>query len=138
MENGEEGEREEVRLLFATNSFMNFIVSHLIKGLALRTFFGLMVAYLVVALNKQVQETMNYYKMFSMNAWGDAHAMRNKGRLMPIPLNNALGCLPSLYPLWYYRAWQPLCPQGGTRWGGKIVGVCEGMKPGTSSSSPFA
>ena len=52
-----------------------------IKGMALGTFFDSMMAYLAVALSKQAQKTINYYEIFRMNVWGDAHSMRNKGRL---------------------------------------------------------
>ena len=40
-------------------------------------FFGSMVAYLAVALNKQAQKTMDYYQMFRMNTRGDVHSTRN-------------------------------------------------------------
>ena len=36
---------------------------------------------LAVTLNKQAQKTMDYYKMFRMNAQGDVHSTRNKDRL---------------------------------------------------------
>ena len=60
---------------FAMRFFLNSIVflAFFIKWLALGTFFGSMVAYLAIALNKQSQKTMAYYKMFQMNARGDAH-----------------------------------------------------------------
>ena len=61
---------------FGTSSFLNSIVflAFLIKGLALRTFFGPMVAYLAFKLKKQAQKTMDYYEMFRMNAQDEAHS----------------------------------------------------------------
>ena len=75
---------------FAMSSFMNSIMflAFFTKGLALGTFFGPMVAYLAVTLNKQAQKTMDYYKMFWMNMRGDAHSTRNKGRLS----HERMGC----------------------------------------------
>ena len=68
----------------------DFIVflAFFIKGLALGTFFGPMVAYLAVVVNKQAQKTMDFYEMFPMNVQDDAHSMRNKGRLS----HECLGC----------------------------------------------
>ena len=64
---------------FATSSFLNSIVFLIffIKGLAHETVS--MVAYLAVALNKQAQKALDYYKMFRINAQGDTHSTRNKG-----------------------------------------------------------
>ena len=39
--------------------------------------------------SSRTQETMDYYEMFRMNADGDAHSMRNKGRLS----HECMGCL---------------------------------------------
>ena len=75
---------------FAMSSFLNSIMflTFSIKGLAFGIFFGSMVAYLAVALNKQAQKTMDYCEMFCMNTQGDAHSMRNKSRLS----HERMGC----------------------------------------------
>ena len=74
---------------FATSSFV--FLAFFIKGLALGTFFGPMMAYLAVTLNKEAQKTMDYYKMFRMNARDDAQSTRNKGRLS----HEHIGCFVS-------------------------------------------
>ena len=81
------------RILLRILSWILSFLAFFIKGLALGTFFGPMVAYLAVALNKQVQKTMDYYKMFRMNVLGDAHSTRNKGRLS----HEHMGCF--VWPL---------------------------------------
>ena len=65
-------------LLWVLSWILSCFLALFIKGLALKKFFGPMVAYLAVALNKQAQKTMDYYKMFWRNTWCDAHSTRNK------------------------------------------------------------
>ena len=45
-------------------TLLSWILSCFSPSLSKRTFFGPMVAYLAVALNKQAQKTMDYYKIF--------------------------------------------------------------------------
>lgn len=65
------------------SSFVNSIMflAFIVKGMALKTFFGPMADHLTVAHNKQTQKTIDYYKIIWMNTQGDAHITKNKDRL---------------------------------------------------------